>query len=217
MPPTPAISWMCGEHRTLSTCVFGCVARKELTGAISGSVASKELRDWRLEARGWTEKMQSVPRGERNSMRGVGVPLSLRKKESRNRRKGKGIEGIFRWKTTGLQRDLNGAMKGREREESNAQALGSWSGARGTRCFGVACNLICVGVASMIGFMDKITAGNTWRQLAGSGVWVQVAEIFKSGQKIQKLHSPVKDEACTPPTKRRKEKGRVAMEVGQES
>jgi len=36
--------------------------------------------------------------------------------------------------------------------------------------------------------MEKGTAGNTRGQLAGSGDWVQVAEIFKSGQKIQKLH-----------------------------
>jgi hypothetical protein len=35
--------------------------------------------------------------------------------------------------------------------------------------------------------MDQGTAGNTRGQLVGSGVWVQVAEIFKSGQKIQKL------------------------------
>ena len=56
---------------------------------------------------------------------GVGIPLSLWRKDSRNRRMGKEIEGIFRCKTTRLQRSLNGAMKGREREESNAQALGS--------------------------------------------------------------------------------------------
>jgi hypothetical protein len=37
--------------------------------------------------------------------------------------------------------------------------------------------------------MDKVTAGNAWGQLAESGVWVQVARIFKSGQKIQKLHA----------------------------
>jgi hypothetical protein len=36
--------------------------------------------------------------------------------------------------------------------------------------------------------MDKSTAENTRGQLAGSGVWVQVAEIFKMGQKIQNLH-----------------------------
>jgi hypothetical protein len=48
---------------------------------------------------------------------------------------------------------------------------------------------MCVGVASMPGFMDKVMVGNTRGQLAGSGDWVQVAEIFKTGQKIQKLHA----------------------------
>jgi hypothetical protein len=33
--------------------------------------------------------------------------------------------------------------------------------------------------------MEKLTPGNSGRQLVGSGVWVQVAEIFKSGEKIQ--------------------------------
>jgi hypothetical protein len=33
--------------------------------------------------------------------------------------------------------------------------------------------------------MEKGTAGNTPGQLAGSGDWVQVAEIFKTGKKIQ--------------------------------
>jgi hypothetical protein len=40
-------------------------------------------------------------------------------------------------------------MKEREREESSAQELGSWSGALGARFFPVAYNVICVGVASM--------------------------------------------------------------------
>jgi hypothetical protein len=80
-----------------------------------------------FEVRGWTGKRRRLRLGERNSMWGVGVPLSLWKKECRNRRKEKEIEGVFRCKTTGFQRGLNGAMKGREREESNAQVLGSWS------------------------------------------------------------------------------------------
>ena len=62
---------------------------------------------------------------QRTGMRGVGVPLSLWKKESRNGIKKKEIEAIFHCKTTGLQRGLNGAMKGRKREEYNAQVLGS--------------------------------------------------------------------------------------------
>ena len=33
--------------------------------------------------------------------------------------------------------------------------------------------------------MDKVTVGNTRGQLAGSGVWVQVAEIFRTGQKFK--------------------------------
>jgi hypothetical protein len=33
--------------------------------------------------------------------------------------------------------------------------------------------------------MEEVTAGNRRGQLVGSGVWVQVAEIFKTGQKIQ--------------------------------
>jgi hypothetical protein len=37
------------------------------------------------------------------------------------------------------------------------------------------------------GFINEGTAGNTRGQLVGSGVWVQVAEIFKGGRKIQKL------------------------------
>jgi len=82
-------------------------------------------------------------------MRGVGVPLSLRKKESRNRRKRKGIEGAFRGKTTGLQRNLNGAVRGRERKEFNAQALGSRSSALVARFFRVACTLMGMSVASM--------------------------------------------------------------------
>src|SRR5712692_9868778 len=97
--------------------------------------------------------------------------------------KGKEIERVFRCKTTGLQRSLNEAMKGREREEFNAQVLGSWSGALGARFFRVARNLMCVAVTSMAGFMDEGRAGNTRGQLAGGGVWVQVAEIFKTGQK----------------------------------
>jgi hypothetical protein len=44
--------------------------------------------------------------------------------------------------------------------------------------------------------MDEGIAGNAWGQLVGSGVWVQVAEIFKSGQKIQNPHASGKDEAC---------------------
>ena len=40
-------------------------------------------------------------------------------------------------------------MKGKEQEESDEQALGSWSGALGARFFRVAFNFICVGVASM--------------------------------------------------------------------
>jgi hypothetical protein len=40
-------------------------------------------------------------------------------------------------------------MKGREREESNALVLGSWLSALGAKFFRVACNVMCVGVASM--------------------------------------------------------------------
>jgi hypothetical protein len=88
-----------------------------------------------FEIRGWTGKRRRLRLGERISMWGVGVPLSLWKKESCNDIKGKEIEGFFRCKTTGLQRSLNGAMKGSEREESNARALSSWSGALGARFF----------------------------------------------------------------------------------
>jgi hypothetical protein len=47
------------------------------------------------------------------------------------------------------------------------------------------------------GFMDKGTAGITRGQLAGSGVWVQVAEIFKTGQKIENPYASGKDEVCS--------------------
>jgi hypothetical protein len=77
-----------------------------------------------------------------------GVPPSLSEEESRNRMKRQEIEGIFRCKTTGLQRSLNGVMKGREREESNAEPLGWRLGALSARIFRVVFNLICVGVAS---------------------------------------------------------------------
>jgi len=46
--------------------------------------------------------------------------------------------------------------------------------------------------------MDKVTAGNTRGQLVKSGVWVQVAEIFKGGQKIQKLHASEKAKRAGP-------------------
>jgi hypothetical protein len=45
--------------------------------------------------------------------------------------------------------------------------------------------------------MDKFTAGNTRGQLVGSGVWVQVAEIFTSGRKIQKLVASTAIEASS--------------------
>jgi len=45
--------------------------------------------------------------------------------------------------------------------------------------------------------MDKGTAGITRGQLAGSGVWVQVAEIFKTGQKIENPYALGKDEVCS--------------------
>jgi hypothetical protein len=77
------------------------------------------------------------------------VPLSLWKKESRNGIKKREIEGVFHCKTTRFRRSLNGAMKGREREESNGQGLGSRSSALGAGFFCVACNLICVGVSSI--------------------------------------------------------------------
>jgi hypothetical protein len=114
-------------------CVFGSVAAKALTNSICGCVANERL---------------SGEMGKR--CRGVGIPLLPWKKESRNGRKGKEIESVFRCKTTGLQWGLNGAMKGRELEESNARVLGSWSGALGARFFSAACNLMCVGVASII-------------------------------------------------------------------
>jgi len=56
--------------------------------------------------------------------------------------------------------------------------------------------------------MEEGTAGNTPGQLAGSGDWVQVAEIFKTGQKIQKPHVSEKKKHVAP-TKRGKERGRV--------
>ena len=108
----------------------------------------------------------------------------------------KEIEGISRRSATGLQRGLNGSMKGSEREESSAQALGSWSSALGGRFFRVACSLICVGVASMTSFMDEGTAGNMRGQLVGSGDWVQVAGIFTGEQKYRNQHASGKDEAC---------------------
>jgi hypothetical protein len=46
------------------------------------------------------------------------------------------------------------------------------------------------------GFIDEGTAGNARGQLAGSGVWVQVAEIFKSGQKTQNPYALGK-KACS--------------------
>jgi hypothetical protein len=33
--------------------------------------------------------------------------------------------------------------------------------------------------------MDEVTARNARGQLVGSGVWVQVAEIFKAGQEFK--------------------------------
>jgi len=62
--------------------------------------------------------------------------------------------------------------------------------------------------------MDESTAGNTQRQLAGSGVWVQVAETFKSGRKIQKLHASGKGEECRVRLSGKKS-GRVARGVEQ--
>jgi hypothetical protein len=62
--------------------------------------------------------------------------------------------------------------------------------------------------------MDKVTAGSMRWQLAGSGVWVQVAEIFKTGQKIQNLHASGKDEACRARLSE-KRKGGVHRGVGQ--
>ena len=60
--------------------------------------------------------------------------------------------------------------------------------------------------------MDEVTAGNTRGQLVGSGVWVQVPEIFKSGQKIRKLHVSEKKKHI-PPGYVRKERGRVQKGV----
>jgi hypothetical protein len=128
-------------------CVFGSVARKEVTAAFFGCVANERLSgEWRV-----TPRLRS---GQANGETGKrwgegGVPPSLYGKEPCNGIKRKEIEGVFRCKTTGLQRSLNGAMKRREREESNAQALGSWSGALGARLFSAACNLMCVGVAAI--------------------------------------------------------------------
>jgi hypothetical protein len=122
---------------------------------------------------------------QRTGMRGVGVPLSFWKKESPNRRKGKEIEDVFHCKTTGLQRGLNGAMKGREREESDAQVLSSWSGAFGARFFRVACNLICVGVASIASLHGRRyggeyvgATGRKWSLGAGG-------RDFQTGKKIK--------------------------------
>jgi hypothetical protein len=146
-PPHPANIWMCGKQRTLSTCVFGSVASKRVTGSIFGSVANERLSgEWRV-----TPRLRS---GQASGQMGKrwgegGVPPSLYGKGPCNGIKRKEIEGVFRCKTTGLQRSLNGAMKGRGREESNARVLGSWSGTLGVRFFRVACNFICVGVASM--------------------------------------------------------------------
>jgi len=41
----PAIFRMCGKHRTLSTCVFGCVAKKRLKERFFGSVARKGVSE----------------------------------------------------------------------------------------------------------------------------------------------------------------------------
>jgi hypothetical protein len=90
---------MCGKQKTLSTCVFGSVARKGVTYKILGCVANERLSGKECPS---TALGTSLPR-----LAGLGrgvLPLSLCKKESRNGRKGKEIEGIFRWKTAGLQR-----------------------------------------------------------------------------------------------------------------
>src|SRR5579863_8316309 len=65
IPPTPAIFWMCGKQGTLSTCVFGCVASKGVTGAFSGCVVNTRV----------SEKGRCLPMEERCWMRGVGVLL----------------------------------------------------------------------------------------------------------------------------------------------
>jgi hypothetical protein len=101
--PTPAISWMCGKQWTLSTCVFGCVASKELTSVISGCVANTRVSGEWLVASSELRKR----------LRGVGVPPSCWRKERRNDMKEKEIEIIFRCNATGLQRERRkeGAMK----------------------------------------------------------------------------------------------------------
>jgi hypothetical protein len=52
--------------------------------------------------------------------------------------------------------------------------------------------------------MEKGTAGNTRGQLVASGVWVQVAEIFKTGQKIQKPHVSEKKKHVAPDKEEKK-------------
>jgi hypothetical protein len=47
-------------------------------------------------------------------------------------------------------------------------------------------------------FIDKRTAENTRSQLAGSGVWVQVAEILKTEQKIQNSDTSEKTKHAAP-------------------
>jgi hypothetical protein len=57
---------MCGKHRTLSTCVFGSVARKGVMGAYFGSVANT----------GVSEKRRCLPIEERDGMGRGYLPLS---------------------------------------------------------------------------------------------------------------------------------------------
>jgi hypothetical protein len=129
---------------------------------------------------------------------GVGVPLSLWKKESRNGMKRKGIEGVFHCKTTGLRRSLNGAMKEREREESNAQALGSRSSALGAGFFRVACNFMCAVVASICrlhlrryGGEDAEATGRKWSLGAGGRDFQERRQISKPARfrKKRSMHA----------------------------
>ena len=80
-------------------------------------------------------------------------------------------------------------MRGREREESKAQVLGSWSSVLGARIFRVACNLMCVGAASTIGLHGERyggeyagATGRKWRLGAGGRNLQERTENLKTAR-----------------------------------
>ena len=136
----------------------------------------------------------------RRKIEGEGVyPPRLCEEKVRNGMKGKEIEGVLRCKTTGLQWGLNGAMKGKEREESNAQVLGWRPSAFGGRFFRDACNLMCVGVAST----TRLDGQKVWRRIRG-GNWSEVEfgcrwpRIFKTDGKFKTRTLPEKTRRAGP-------------------